>query len=126
MGTDATLFLDDDLPRGEGAEPSSTRRGGRRRHLHHRGRGFGFQGLVVFTGVSTIGDGLISVALPLLAASLTSSALRISLLLVALRLPWLPPAPSGRRPACCPSGWSATPAVPHPSCWAPPAPVWPT
>jgi len=84
---DATLALDP--PLGVGDPPPVARRGGRRRHQHHRGKGFGFHGLVVFTGVSSVGDGLISVALPLLAVSLTSSALRIALLLVALRLPWL-------------------------------------
>lgn len=45
--------------------------------------------LVAATAVSSVGDGLVLVALPLLALRSTTSALLISGLLVAARLPWL-------------------------------------
>lgn len=45
--------------------------------------------LVTATAVSSVGDGLVLVALPLLALRSTTSALLISGLLVAARLPWL-------------------------------------
>src|SRR5580704_18186020 len=41
------------------------------------------------TGVSSIGDGLVAIALPLLAASITHDGLALGGLLAALRLPWL-------------------------------------
>ncbi len=45
--------------------------------------------LVTATAVSSVGDGLVLVALPLLALRSTTSALLVSGLLVAARLPWL-------------------------------------
>jgi len=51
--------------------------------------GLRFWGLWTATGVSRLGDGLVTVALPLLAATMTSDGLKIGAMVAALRLPWL-------------------------------------
>jgi len=69
-----------------------------RPHWQHRrthGLGPRYHGLLVATGVSSLGDGVVGVALPLLAASLTHSGLAISGLLAAVRIPWLAALPLG-------------------------------
>ncbi|HEY2429275.1 MAG TPA: MFS transporter [Acidimicrobiales bacterium] len=54
-----------------------------------------YYGLVAATGVSSIGDGIVGVTLPLLAAAFTRNALAVSGLLMAIRLPWLGALPLG-------------------------------
>jgi len=51
--------------------------------------GRGYWGLWAATGVSSLGDGMVILALPLLAASITRDGLALAGVLVAARLPWL-------------------------------------
>jgi len=51
--------------------------------------GVRFWGLWTATGVSSIGDGMVTVALPLLAVSITRDGLALGGVLAALTLPWL-------------------------------------
>jgi len=67
---------------------------GRRRH-RRRGARRPYRALVAATGISSTGDGLVRVALPLLAATVTRNGLAVSGMLVALRLPWLLALPLG-------------------------------
>ncbi len=58
-------------------------------HRRRSDLGRAYWSLFAATGVSSLGDGLVNVALPLLAASVTRSPLALGAMLAALRLPWL-------------------------------------
>lgn len=65
------------------------------RRLHSRSLGHDYHAFLAATGISSVGDGLVRVALPLVAASITRNGLAVGGVLVALRLPWLAALPLG-------------------------------